>query len=81
MCVLICTDLCIYTFFILQGASASEVAVRGGLCLTGPTITSAGLIMAIAFCGLLLRDLGCHYCRGLNVITKIVVPYCCYIYM
>jgi len=38
-----------------QGYS-NEVAVRGGLCLTGPTITSAGLIMAIAFCGLLLSD-------------------------
>ncbi|CAJ1346903.1 unnamed protein product [Effrenium voratum] len=31
-------------------------AVRGGLALTGPTITAAGLIMAIAFSGLLLSD-------------------------
>jgi len=31
-------------------------AVRGALCLTGPVITCAGLIMAIAFCGLMLSD-------------------------
>ena len=32
----------------------NPAAVRGGLTLTGPTITAAGLIMAIAFGGLLL---------------------------
>ena len=37
--------------------SGNPAAVRGGLTLTGPTITAAGLIMAIAFGGLLLSDL------------------------
>merc|ERR1712176_214213 len=31
-------------------------AVRGALCFTGPIITSAGLIMAIALGGLLLSE-------------------------
>merc|ERR1719221_459205 len=31
-------------------------AVRGGLCFTGPIITSAGLVMAIALGGLLLSE-------------------------
>lgn len=35
---------------------SNPAAVRGGLTLTGPTITAAGLIMAIAFGGLLLSD-------------------------
>jgi len=34
----------------------NSAAVRGGLCLTGPIITSAGLVMAVALGGLLLCD-------------------------
>ena len=40
-----------------QMPRGNPAAVRGGLTLTGPTITAAGLIMAIAFGGLLLSDL------------------------